>query len=299
MSGYSLADQLRAAAAIEHFQTLDARTLAKIRAEAMTPKHAPVAVAEVPSHAPLTILVIGDSHARHDVPNDRYTLLGRFAAKLRPDVIVDIGDWFDMPSLSSYDVGKACFEGRRYWRDIAAGIDAQERFQRELDRAKGYVPYKLRTLGNHENRIGKVADIDPRFHGLIGTPDLCSAHYGWDEAAFLEVRRVGGVAFSHYFTSGVMGRAIGGETPARMVILKQHVSAVQGHSHLFDYAERTDPSGKRLCAAHAGCYFEHKEDYAGPANLMWRRGLLVLRNVVDGCFDPDWWSFDRIRRWLG
>ena len=69
MSGSSLADQLRAAAAIEHFQTLDAKTLAKIRAEAMTPKHAPVAVAEVPAHAPLTVLVIGDSHARHDVPN--------------------------------------------------------------------------------------------------------------------------------------------------------------------------------------------------------------------------------------
>lgn len=284
----------------EAFGAVDARRLAEVRAEAMTPKHAPVPVREPPAgDGPLTALVIGDSHARYDIPNDRYTLLGRFAAKLRPDVIVDIGDWFDMPSLGAYDVGKACFEGRRYWRDVAAGIDAQERFQAALDRARGYAPYKLRCLGNHENRIDKVADLDPRFHGLIGTPDLQSAHYGWDEARFLEVRTLAGVAFSHYFTSGVMGRAIGGETPARMVILKQHVSAVQGHSHLFDYAERTDPNGRRLCAAHAGCYFEHHEQYAGPANLMWRRGLLVLRQVSAGQFDPDFWSFPRIRLWLG
>jgi hypothetical protein len=32
---------------------------------------------------------------------------------------------------------------------------------------------------------------------------------------------------------------------------------------------------------------------------MWRRGLLVLRQVMDGTFDPDFWSFPRIRLWLG
>ena len=286
--------------AAEKFGAASSGELVKIRDLAFKPDRPKVPTLEPPlGSSPLTILVIGDSHSKPTVENDRYDLLGRFAAKTRPDAIVDIGDWFDMASLSSYDVGKASFEGRRYWRDIASGIDAQERFQRQLEkRAKGYVPYKLRTLGNHEQRIERVADIDPRFNGLIGYQDLASDLYGWDEAGFLKIKSIGGVAFSHYFTSGVLGRAIGGEFPARSLIIKQHVSGVFGHGHLFDYCERTDPTGRRLCAAEAGCFFEHHEDYPGPAHLMWRRGLLLLHNVIDGEFEPEWWSFPRIRRFL-
>lgn len=270
-----------------------------LREKMMHPSRKPVPLVEPPlGSEPRVHLVIGDSHARFDIPNTRYTTLGRFIAKLRPDVIVDIGDWWDMPSLGKYDVGKACFEGRRYWKDVAAGMDAQERVQRELDQCRGYRPYKLRCLGNHENRINKVADADPRFFGLISTHDLQSLHYGWDERPFLSAQVVDGIAYQHYFTSGVMGRPIGGETPARMLLIKQHISAVQGHDHLFSYAERTDPTGHRLCAATAGCYFSHTEQYAGPANLMWRRGLLVLRDVVDGTFDPEWWSMERVERWV-
>ena len=43
-----------------------------------------------------THLVIGDSHAKPGINNDRYTWAGRLAVDLKPDVIIDIGDWADM-----------------------------------------------------------------------------------------------------------------------------------------------------------------------------------------------------------
>jgi hypothetical protein len=66
------------------------------------------------------LLVIGDPHAHPDYDNDRFTDLGRFIVKARPDMVVCIGDMADMPSLSSYDRGTKGFEGRRYKKDIEA-----------------------------------------------------------------------------------------------------------------------------------------------------------------------------------
>ena len=49
------------------------------------------------------LLVIGDPHAHPDYDNKRFTDLGRFIVKSRPDIVVCIGDMADMPSLSMYD----------------------------------------------------------------------------------------------------------------------------------------------------------------------------------------------------
>ena len=46
--------------------------------------------------------------------------IGQYIVDKQPDVIVCIGDFADMPSLSSYDTGKKAFEGRTYKADIKA-----------------------------------------------------------------------------------------------------------------------------------------------------------------------------------
>ena len=42
----------------------------------------------------------------------------------KPDVIIQAGDFADMHSLSSYDVGKKAGEGARYQDDIAVAKEA-------------------------------------------------------------------------------------------------------------------------------------------------------------------------------
>ena len=73
-------------------------------------------------------LVIPDTQVKPNCPTDHLRWAGLYAVDKKPDVIIHIGDHFDMPSLSSWDVGKKSFEGRRYMDDIEAGISAMHLF---------------------------------------------------------------------------------------------------------------------------------------------------------------------------
>ena len=106
-----------------------------------------------------TICVIGDTQVKPGQNLDHLEHVGRYIADKRPDVIVQIGDWWDMPSLSSYDRGKASFEGRRVKEDIEAGYDGMKRMLEPIKKLqqsqryfkkKVYSPRMVMTLGNHE-----------------------------------------------------------------------------------------------------------------------------------------------------
>ena len=61
------------------------------------------------------IMVIPDTQIR---PGDDFAFLdaiGRYAVEMKPDIIVHLGDFADMPSLSSHDkAGSKSMEGQRY-----------------------------------------------------------------------------------------------------------------------------------------------------------------------------------------
>lgn len=231
-------------------------------------------------------LIIPDGHAHPDFNNDRWRALGRFIVEERPDVIINIGDMADMPSLSSYDDGKASFEGRRYWKDVAATIDAQEELWRPVKENnrkmhKAYNPVKILTLGNHEQRIVRATEADPKLEGTIGIHDLKYEEYGWQVKPFLEPVNIGGIAYAHYFSSGVSGRPISGENIGKTMCNKLHCSAVQGHSHIFDHSERSVINGRKLFGLSCGCY-THKdyiEDWNRSFQHMWWHGVVILDDV--------------------
>lgn len=241
------------------------------------------------------ILIIPDSHAHPDFSNERYEWLAKLVLDERPDHVVDIGDWFCMPSLSSYDKGTRSFEGRRYNKDIEAGLDAQQRFYDITRAPKKKLPSFWRTLGNHENRINRAIETDPVLYGTIGTNDLRSSDYGWKEVPFLKPLVLEGITFQHYFTSGLMGRPIGGENHARSLINKQLTSCVQGHSHTLDYARRTDATGKKINGLVCGVFQDYTPSYATSTAHLWDRGVAILDNVDNGNYDFQWKSLDRIK----
>lgn len=237
-----------------------------------------------------------DSHAHPDYTNDRFSWFGELASDLRPDVIVDIGDLADMPSLCTYDKGTRGFEGRRYNKDIAVAIDAQERINAPIKRQKKRVPRRVRTLGNHEHRINKAVEKDAVLDGVISTDDLQGKEHGWEVYPFLDVVEIGGVHFSHYFTTGVMGRPVGS---ARQMVMQQGSSCVMGHAHTFDYHVLGAVDGKHRHGLICGVYQDFDSPYAGPANKLWRRGAAMLRNVQDGNYDLEWISLERLKKAYG
>ena len=145
----------------------------------------------------MSLLVIGDPHAHPDYDNSRFTALGKFIAKERPQVIVCIGDMADMPSLSSYDKGTKGFEGRRYKKDVKAVIDAQEKLFAPIKRIRGYKPKLHMCLGNHEDRITRAINNTPELDGAIGIEDLQYEKFGWKITPFKKCVPIKGITFSH------------------------------------------------------------------------------------------------------
>ena len=56
-------------------------------------------------------LIIPDTQVKPGHPIDHLRWAGQYAVDKKPDGIIHIGDHFDMPSLSSWDVGKKSFAG--------------------------------------------------------------------------------------------------------------------------------------------------------------------------------------------
>ena len=61
-----------------------------------------------------------DAHAHPEHNNNRADLVGKLLADLKPDVFINGGDMWCLPSFSNYDKGKARFHGRAYRRDLDA-----------------------------------------------------------------------------------------------------------------------------------------------------------------------------------
>jgi hypothetical protein len=241
-----------------------------------------------------THLIIGDSHAHPDHSNERFTWLGRFIHDVRPDVVVNIGDLADMASLCSGSRA-AELEGARYEADINASKDAQDRLFHELRKHKKKLPRMVWTLGNHDIRPERFVQDNPRFAGKIKNEDIGFNDYPWhDVVPFLDTIEIDGIGYSHYFTSGIMGRPIGGVHPAWSIIKKRNQSSTCGHSHVMDFKVDKTP-GRSLMGLCVGEYIDYHAGYAGPANDMWSAGIAICRNVEDGLYDFEWVSLNRIK----
>jgi hypothetical protein len=231
-------------------------------------------------------MVIPDVQAKPNVEHDHMEWVANYALEKRPDVIVQIGDWADMPSLSLYDKGKRCYEGRRYVHDIDAANYSLERFERQIEEynrshpENPYNPQKVITWGNHENRIIRACELDSALDGKLSINDLDHQRRGWECHDFLEVVEIDGVEYSHYFTSGNMGRPV---ASAAALLRERQCSAIMGHVQHTDMAFHKKTQN---IAMFAGICYLHDETYLGPQGNQTRRQIVMLHEVEDGHFDP-------------
>lgn len=229
----------------------------------------------------LKIAFIPDVQAMEDVPLDHLTAAGKYIAAKRPDVIVCIGDFGDFPSLSRFG-SPLDREGLRYEKDVAAFHRAMELLMNPIAKVAGYDPWLEFTEGNHEGHIERYADEHPEMKGKVKIGDLKLESYGWRVHPFLQPVAIGGVAFCHYFPSGIMGKPI---TTARALMTKLHMSAVAGHQQDRDIAFGRRADGSHMTTIISGSFYQHQYKYLSPfTNTHWR-GMWFLNEVVDGRFD--------------
>lgn len=230
-------------------------------------------------------MVIPDIQAKPHVPHDHMEWIANYAIEKRPDVIIQIGDWADMPSLSLYDKGKRCYEGRRYVKDCDAANESLDRFERTLEdynRANPHMPFnprKVLTRGNHEHRIYRATMLDASLDGKLSFEDLNFQNRGWECHDFLEIVEVDGVQYSHYFISGTMGRPV---SSAAALLKARGGSATMGHVQRMDVAYH--PQTQQIGLMCGTCYL-HDEDYLGPQGNNAPRQIIMKHEVEDGRYD--------------
>lgn len=224
--------------------------------------------------------------------------IGNYIIEHRPDVIVNIGDHADMESLSSYDVGKASAEGKRYEKDIESSIHAHEimfkplwdlQEQQRKNGKKLYQPETHICYGNHENRIVRAIDNDPKLGGWMSLEDLQYSRFYKHVHPFLEKFIVDGVTYVHYSFKKLPSKATGGDMIARNILIHEMTSISVGHCPEFHYYEKFRGDGQKIQCMVAGACFDHHESYAGERNKQYWRGIVHKRGVRDGVYD-----FERI-----
>lgn len=238
----------------------------------------------------MKILVVPDTQCKPGHDLEYLRRIGRFVVDKQPDCIVHLGDHADMPSLSSYDVGTKAFEGRRYRTDVEAAKEGMRLFHDPIEAynarqrkngKKQYAPRKELLLGNHEHRITKAVNLDPKLDGVLSVQDL-GYERDWNVHPFLSVVVIEGIAFSHYFVTGVAGRPAG---TAAAQLRKTNMSSIAGHQQGKQIAYATRADGTTITSIIAGSCYEHDEDYMGPQGNRHWRGVIMLHEVDDGAFD--------------
>lgn len=245
---------------------------------------------------------ISDLQVKPGHPIDHIRWMGQYVAKRRPDTIIQIGDWFDYPSLSSYDVGKKSYEGRNYRDDVDAGnasIDAfMEGIRDEIEKTRRskrgiWKPRLIFTAGNHDwDRINRAIENDRKLEGTISTDDMKFAEHGWEVYPYLEVVEVDGIYYTHVFVNKLSGRPYGGTSiEARLKTVGASFS--QGHQQVMLFGRRETASGAHYGLVSGNAY-AHDEDYRGPqANDEWR-GIVIKNEVDNGAYDPMFVSLNYI-----
>lgn len=247
-------------------------------------------------------LIIPDTQLR---PGDDLSFLGwigQYIIDKKPDVIVQAGDFADMPSLSSYDVGKKSYEGRTYKDDVDIAYEGMTALFKPIfaynrkqagNKKKQYKPRLVLTLGNHENRIDRAIELDRKLEGLISIGNLGYEDFGWEVVPFLKPIFIDGICYCHYLCSGAMGKPI---AAAHLILQKKHNSCVVGHQQGRDVAYSHKADGRQITAIIAGSCYMHDEHYLNnQTNNHWR-GIIMLNEVHDGVFDECFVSLNYLKR---
>src|SRR5678809_60023 len=139
-------------------------------------------------------IVLPDTQVKPGVPLDHLGWIGRYIRDEYKDAnaaVIHLGDHWDMPSLSSYDKGKRCMEGRRVKADVLVGNKALKMIRTEHTAHLDH--YFL--MGNHEDRLTRLGQLDPQLDGVL--PELDTD--GWKVVKYLKPLYLDGVGYAHFW----------------------------------------------------------------------------------------------------
>ena len=254
-----------------------------------------------------TILVFTCAHSDPDVSNERFDWLGSFIYDLKPDMVIDLGDFTDMRSLNTYDTRyPKAIVAQNYQQDIEHSNDAQERLRWKFRHLKRRKPFWVGLEGNHENRIKKAISVDPRLEGdkygisfsHLNTDYWYDEYHEYSNSA-PAIASYDNILYAHYIATGAYGHALNTKHHAASLVDKLACSVSVGHSHKLHYFRKADARPTPISGLVAGCFKGKDEPWAGQSNAEWSKGIVVKRDVENGDYDFSWVSMKALEKEYG
>ena len=216
---------------------------------------------------------------------------GKYIRKHKPDKVIIIGDWWDMPSLSSYDTaGDKGWEDKDVKADLDIGWKAMKRFLSAI-RSPKYSPEIHFAVGNHEDRITRAAN-SAETRAMSGFLDLKETILGplqdldVHPHEFLDIFVLDGICYSHYFVNptSLFPNPIGGTIESKLKNLGH--SFTMGHQQHKQSGEVFTCTGERRRGLVCGRFYQDHHEYLGPQkNAQSWSGILMKHEVSNGDYD--------------
>ena len=249
----------------------------------------------------LTVLAIGDFHDKPGLSKERATWIGRLAAEKRPDAIVSIGDWADLGSLSTHEAPGSAKQAAMttFAQDEESLHESLEAFHRDL--GIGSIPTWI-TLGNHEFRAHRAANMDPRrCEDLPARVEQAYAQHRWQSVEFGKFLTLAECDFVHV-PLNLMGREMGGEHLERNVANKALRSIIMGHTHrrgMFS-ASKVGQDRKITCLNLGTAMPQgYLAPYARLSVTGWSYGAYILRLQGGAILSEKFWDMPELSETYG
>lgn len=204
----------------------------------------------------------------------------KYMAAHRWDGYLQIGDFLDFDSISSFNYGAPRKTRGKF---ISNDID---RAKKILDRHQAIIRARNRGAkfvlleGNHENRVERFLDQNPVFEGLLDIPKLLNLHErdikwvrSWTDG---KPYKIGKATFIH-------GNATG-KYHAMKMVEDWGTSIFYGHTHdIMSMPKSRKGLSELIVGQSIGCLCLEQE-YMRGMPTRWQQGFMVLFVMPDGKF---------------
>ncbi len=229
------------------------------------------------------VLVLPDVHLDENVPKD-YKMLKPFIEEFKPDIIVLLGDFMDISSLSAWDRDKKRkMENRRFKAEVDCA-------NKELDFLQKNCGKVVFLEGNHENRVSRYLDFNPEMEGMIDIQEVLRLEErGIEWCDMNDLYKIGHMYFTHGMYTG--------KYFANKHLMEIGENLVVGHTHKTQTAFQNQAMGKEKMVYGLGTLGDKAPDYmqGRPSNWINQFGIMYVNersgdfnfypvNIIDGKF---------------
>jgi len=219
------------------------------------------------------VFVFGDAHLEAGVePDASYRLFKKVVQYLRPDKIINLGDWLDFSYISRFSEGiPGASEGKRLSKDI-------EMLRKEIQFFKKYTKEFIYLSGNHDDRIMKYLEKNPVMKGLFGIDEVCKEEgvlyvptikQPYKLLADLYITH--GITFSKYASAQMVERA--------------GVSCIGAHCHRTSSYIHRYADGRVLYGLTVGTLGNINPDYVAGQRITGHTNSFAILYVDEGIWD--------------